>query len=200
MTSYCSPITRPVRSSEPTITQEPVTVAEAKRQLGLGDDADQFDSKIQELITSAREQVESDTNLVCYTGTYTWKFTEFPCRDWLELPDLRPVTSITSIIYVATDGTTTTWGSSNYTFESSGLHQFIRLNYGCTWPVTRCDINGVTVTMVAGYATVAAVPKRLKQAVLMRLTRDFEDREGMERTDGSAYERLCELLRTRSYS
>lgn len=200
-TSYCGPITRPVRVTEPTFSQEPVTLAQVKHQLGIGLDDTGRDSELQDIIIQARAVAEKETNVVCYTGSYTWKLTAFPCREWLELPDLRPITSVTSIVYVATDGTSTTWSSSEYTFESSGIHQFVRLNYGYSWPVVRGDINCITVTFVAGFATVAAVDPLMKRYVLNKVSQIWEDREGLERTArDSASDRLCDLLRTRSYS
>lgn len=200
-TSYCAPITRPVRVAEPTITQEPVTLAQVKHQLGIGVDDTGRDPELQDILIQARAWAEKETNVVCYTGSFTWKFTEFPCREWFELPDLRPVTAISSIVYTATDGTATTWASSNYTFEASGIHQFVRLNYGCIWPTVRGDINGIVVTFAAGFASVAAVDPLMKRYVLNKVSQIWEDREGMERTQrDSASERLGDLLRTRSYS
>jgi uncharacterized phiE125 gp8 family phage protein len=200
-TSFCAPITRPVRVAEPTILQEPVTLAQVKHQLGIGLDDTGRDPELQDIIVQARAWAEKDTNVVCYTGSYTWKLSEFPCRDWLELPDIRPITSVTSIVYVASDGTSTTWSTSEYTFEATGIHQFVRLNYGYSWPVVRGGINGITVTFVAGFATVAAVDPLMKRCVLNKVSQIWEDREGLERTArDSASERLCDLLRTRSYS
>lgn len=177
-----------------------MTIAEVRKQLELGDN-DAHDAHLAMLISVARQQVERDTNLVCYTGSHTWKFTHFPCREWLELPDMRPVTAISSIVYTATDGTSTTWSSSEYTLETSGLHQFVRLNYGYSWPTVRGDINGITVTMLVGYASVAVVPPRLKQAVLLQVTRMFNDRAGIEPRKGlDAYDLLVNGLRTEGYS
>src|SRR5574338_93159 len=94
------PTTVPIRSSEPTLAQEPVTLDEARYQCGISGDSDYHDQFLNRLITAAREQVENDTGLVCYTGTFTWKLTAFPCNSWLQIPGVRPVTAITSITYI----------------------------------------------------------------------------------------------------
>jgi uncharacterized phiE125 gp8 family phage protein len=198
--SQCLPIQKPIRSTEPTPLQEPVTLAEAKKQCEIAADVSYHDEHIQRLVTAAREQVEHDTGLVCYTGTFTWKLTQFPCGDYFELPGVRPVTSITSITYVDTAGATQTWSSSNYALETASVTPYVRLAYGQSWPTLRGDTNGVTVVMVAGYATVLTIPQRVKQAVLLQLHTQWlltheQDAKGQQ--DG--YERLIAALTRSSY-
>lgn len=185
-TSFCEtarpnspslPVTRPVRASEPTQDQEPITLDEAKKQCGIAGEINFHNDDLRRTITAAREQVEADTGLVCYTGSFTWKLTQFPATDWLELPGIRPITAISSIAYVDTAGATQTWSSSNYSLETSGVTQFVRLAYGASWPTTRGDINGITVTFTAGYATVLAVPQRVKQACLFLVNHWFVSRD-----------------------
>lgn len=169
----CIPISKPVRTTAPTLEQEPVTVAEARRQCRIADAIDYHDQELRALIAAAREMVENDTGLVCYTGSFTQKFT-----DWgggtIELADLRPVTSITSIAYLDTDGTSQTLATSVYQLETANVKQFIRLKYNQSWPSLRGDTNGITVTYVAGYASVAAIPLMVKQAVLLLIGHWFE--------------------------
>ena len=171
------PVQQAIRTTEPTTLQEPVTLAEAKKQCEVPPDVSYHDEHIQLLITAARQQVEHDTGLVCYTGAFTWKFTDFPCSDYFELPGVRPVTAITSITYVDTAGATQTWSSSNYALETGAVKPYVRLAYGQSWPTTRGDINGVTVTLVAGYSSVLTVPARVKQAVLFLVNHWFVSRD-----------------------
>jgi uncharacterized phiE125 gp8 family phage protein len=175
--SDCLPISKPVRTAEPTLLQEPVTVAEARRQCGIGEGIDYHDPQLQLLITAAREQVENDTGIVCYTGSFTYKMTEWPYGDFFTLADLRPVTSITSIAYLDTDGASQTLATTVYQLETANVKQFVRLKYNQLWPSLRGDINGITVTFVAGYATVLAVPSRVKQAVLFLVNHWFVSRD-----------------------
>jgi hypothetical protein len=72
--STCLPVSHPVRSAVPPF--EPITLDEAKQQLGLqGNDA--HNQWLLDEIAFAREQVEKDAMVVCATGTFTWKITEF---------------------------------------------------------------------------------------------------------------------------
>ena len=193
----CLPVSRPTRTTS--VGFEPITLDEAKRQLGnpIG-----FDADIGALVTAAREQVERDAMLVVATVTYTWKFTAFDYADYFELPgSLRPVSSITSIYYTATDGTNTQWSTSAYTLDTAPQVPIVRLNYGYSWPTIRSDINGVTVTLVAGYASAAVVPERIKQAVKLKLHELWQVRmeQPFENTM-RAYDAIVNQLRPEVYA
>lgn len=191
------PTTKPIRSADPTF--EPITLAEAARQVGVAEGISYHNETLGSLIKTAREQVEHDTGRVCATGAFTWTFTDWPCETWFEIPSVRPVTSITSIVYTAADGTSTTWSSANYVAPTQHeVTPTVKLAYLQSWPTLRGDINGVTVTFVGGYATQAAVPQSLKQAVLLQVSigwmlRNEQDSSGMV----EGYERhLTRLLRS----
>lgn len=196
----CYPITRPVRTTEPTFVQEPITLDEAKKQCGLeGNPA--HDEDLKGWIVGARQQVEHDTGIVCYTGAFTWKQTQFPCGEVLELPDIRPVTAAT-VAYLDSNGTSQTWSASEYALHTSGVTQWIGLAYGETWPTVRGDQNGITVTLTVGYATVLLIPQRIKSAVKLAVYISWllkmENAAEAERQQ-VAYERLIAGLRRGSY-
>lgn len=209
MTSViCYPPTFPVRTTEPEFTQEPVSLSDAKRQCNLADGISFHDDRIRSFIVEARQRVEHDAGLICYTGTHTWKFTDFPIQDWFEF-DVRPVTSITSIAYIDSTGSSQTWTATQYALENSGtgaplpLVPLVRLTYGNVWPTLRGDINGVTVTFVGGYATVLAIPRKIKEAVLLQVKlawflyqNDFDQTARYE----EAYDRQIELIRREVYA
>lgn len=188
------PITKPIRTTEPTFEQEPISLDEARAQCGLT--GNKFhDEDLRRFISSAREQFENDTGIICYTGSFTWKLTEWPYCSYLEIRSIRPVTAITSITYVDGSGVTQTWGSSNYV--APVLHEAvpaIKLAYSASWPGDfRGDINGITITLVAGYATVSAIPKRVKDSVLLAMhtlwLHKMEDSAEAERQQ-TAYNRM----------
>jgi uncharacterized phiE125 gp8 family phage protein len=197
----CYPISKPVRSAVPTF--EPITVAEAKRQLGLAVAVTQHDVPIGELVTFAREQVERDAMLVVATGTFTVKRTDWGYGEFFELPSsLRPVSAVTAITYVDTAGTTTTWSTSQYAVDTATIAPIVKLAYGYTWPALRGDINGVTITATAGYAQ-TAIPKRVKQAVILRLQHEWQTQMGEQREADlslQAYERIVGQLRHEVYA
>ena len=198
----CYPITRPIRTTEPTAEQEPISLDEARSQCGLvGNNA--HDADLQGFITSAREQVENDTGLVCYTGSFTWKLTDWPYESWFEIRALRPVTAITSITYLDGSGATQTWAASSYQLETSTVVPLVRLTYAQSWPGDfRGDVNGITVTLVAGYASVEAVPQRVKQAVRLAVhvlwLLKMEDAAEAQKQQ-VAYDRQIWLLQRGSY-
>lgn len=197
----CYPATKWIRSAVPTF--EPITLEQAKHQCGL-DGGDYHDLFLGELIQTARETVERDASLALCTGTYTRKFTEWGWRDWLELADLQPITAITSIAYVDTTGTVTTWGASNYSLDVYGKAPSILLAYDSVWPTLRGDINGITVTATAGYASQALIPARARQAVKLLVGHWFVNRETVltgtiSKEIEFAYTSLIEGLRREVY-
>jgi uncharacterized phiE125 gp8 family phage protein len=169
------PITRPVRATEPTAAQEPINLEQAKLQCKIAPEISTSNEQLQRLIVSARRIVETDYATVCYTGSFTWQQSCFPSRDFLLLPDVRPITAITSIVYTAADGTATTWSSSEYGLHSGASTPHVGLKYGYTWPTTRGDINGITITYVAGFASVTVLPEEIRQAVLLQTNIQWND-------------------------
>lgn len=168
--SECLPITRPIRTAQPEFTQEPLTLEEARRQVAVGVENTYHDPDLKDLIVAARQRVEGDTGLVCYTGSFAWKQTYFPYRTSLEIPDIRPVTAITSITYVDTAGATQTWSSSYYSLETGNVKPCIQLAYNQYWPTVRGTVNGITITAVAGYSSVALIPSQIKVAAKLALS------------------------------
>lgn len=195
----CHPITKPVRSAVPTF--EPVTLDQAKAQcdlaLGIGD----HNEPIAALIQAAREQVERDAMLVCCTGSFTWKMTDFGYGEYFELPStLRPVSAISSIVYTANDGTSTTFTASQYALDTAAIRPLVRLTYGNIWPTVRGDINGITVTAVAGYASQLLVPANVKQAVLARIAYLWRASTDEAQRYLTCYENLIRDLRPEVYA
>lgn len=174
----------------------------------LADGNDFYDERLIDYIAAARQQVEHDASLICYTGEFTWATSEFPARDWLEIPNVRPVSAIGSITYIDTAGSVQTWSSSEYALKQFHKVAVIALAYNEQWPVVRGDANGITVSLTAGYATVLAVPRMVKQAVLLALQTMWSDamgttdRQGIQSVDATrlAYERQIELIRREVYA
>jgi uncharacterized phiE125 gp8 family phage protein len=196
-----NPTLQPIQSAEPTF--EPVTLAEAKRQLEIATGTTDHDDLLERLIVEAREVVEHDTGLVSVTRTFVEKLDDWP-DTWIELKR-RPVTSVTSITYVDTSGVTQTWGSTNYTLDTYRVTPAIRCTYGNDWPTIRGDESGITVTYVAGYTTRASIPEAFKQACLLRVAEAFDDRTGQNDPSNvmigrkSAYERIIARLMRSTY-
>lgn len=199
----CYPITIPIRSASPTAF-DVLSLAEARKQCAIAEGNGYHDQSLTRYIATARREVEKQAMLVIATGTYTHKRTEFGYGEYFELPSsLRPVTSITSIVYTATDGTSTTWSSSQYTLDTYTIQPVVRLNYGYQWPAIRGDMNGITITAVAGYADAPSVPENVKHALLLHVSMQWQEemnelreREATEK----AYDRVIHLLRQEVYA
>ncbi len=201
MQTLCYPATRPIRVIEPTFVQDPVSLDEARKQVGLAEDVGYHDEELKQLVSAARDQVEHDTGVICATGSFTWNITEFPCENSLPIYGVRPVTAVASIEYIDTAGATQTWSTAQYTFKSKSLVPSIYLNYGYVWPVVRGDQEGITITLTAGYSAPSAVPAKIKQAVKLKLMELWQVRMGEDASRTvEAYERMVNLIRREDYA
>jgi uncharacterized phiE125 gp8 family phage protein len=151
---------------------EPVTLTEAK--LHLREDGTDQDSLIEGLITAAREYVESTGRLLmpCVVRQY---FDCFPEGDYLRLSPL-PIRSIASVGYLDSDGDTQ--AITDYTADV--VSEPARLQEPETgWPVTDDVVNAAWVDINAGYTSASAVPRALKQAILLLVGHWYENRESV---------------------
>lgn len=174
---------------------EPVTLAEAKSHMRV-DIADD-DTLIASLITGARDHVESLTCRQIMPATWRLSLDVFPSsyhrvgawyRQTAEGTDIilpRPtLQSITHIKYTDTDGVVQTLSTDVYAAQTDEEPGRVTLKYGQQWPDTIDIPNAVVVTYAAGYSTSldeataqAAVPRSLKQAILMLASHWYENRE-----------------------
>ena len=150
-------------------TVEPVTLAEVKAHLHIDHTAD--DDYIEDfVIPAARRYAETFTRRAFLQQTWTLKWGGFGA-DPIVVPR-PPLSSVTSITYLDSNGDSQTWASTKYTIEApSGeyaQHGQVWLAYGQSFPTTRGVVNSVTVTFVAGYGTAAtSVPVGIKHGVFM---------------------------------
>lgn len=161
-------------------TVEPVSLAEARMHLRIDSDCTDEDTLISALITAARQAAENYTGLALINQTWEATFEEWPDEDEITLRP-GPLSSITSITYVNTDGVTTTASSSTlYTSDTYTLPGAAVLRYGQVWPAIREIENSILVTYVAGFGTAAtSVPGPIKAAILLLLGHLYEHRESV---------------------
>jgi uncharacterized phiE125 gp8 family phage protein len=162
-------------------TDLPVTLAEVKAQCRVDASITDEDDLIDALRRAATEYVTTFTRRPCLLETWDDKRDGFPCADEsIELP-LAPVTAVTSVSYVDTNGDTQTWSTALYETDLPSQPQAARARiqpvYGGFYPSTRDVYNAVTVRFVAGYATVAAVPYGMKAAIKMLVAHWYLRRE-----------------------
>ena len=155
----------------------PVTTSEAKKQLEIADAITTHDIFIGHLIDTATEFIEVDTGVALCSSTWQCKLDAWPEAGYIELP-IRPVSAIGSITYYDTSGSSQTWSSANYTLDANRVVPTIFTAHGVTFPSLYDIENAVTITMTAGYANQAAVPKLYKHLALLKISQLFLQREG----------------------
>ena len=157
---------------------EPVTVADVKHQLRI--DHNEDDDDLADMIAEARAECEGpklgDRALI--NGT---------CIDYLDTFDdeielhWSPVVSITSVVYLDTDGASQTLASTVYEVANKNGMGVLRLKYGQSWVSVRSHGDVITVTYVAGYgAAASSVPLPARRWIKAKVAWLYENRDGAE--------------------
>lgn len=155
------------------------TYTDATRVVSLGDIKEQLAIDGTDLDTYVGTLIEAAT-VYCQKATHL-KFLTATCIDYLDSfpnvirPRWSPLSSVTSITYVDTAGTTQTWSDTEYDVDTDPTPGRIVPAYGEDYPTIRSDpMLAVTVTYVAGYGTAASdIPETLTHAVKMLVTEWF---------------------------
>ena len=179
-------------------TEYPVTLAEAKLQLGIGAAETAFDTLINAYIAAATANAEAVTGLRIMPQVVKLVLPAFPDKKKLidlittqietevkrEPVDLiaAPVKSITTVAYTDENGDaqTLTGGGTNYWplgLDQQTLYPFVIPERVAGWPSTlKGKPDAVQITMVAGYDSADDVPGDIKVAILMRISSLFDSR------------------------
>jgi uncharacterized phiE125 gp8 family phage protein len=185
--TFCHHRLTPELVTGPTI--EPITVAEAKKQLEIATSDDTHDAHICDLITAARQQWEADTD-TC-VNNQTWKVITEQFYDGMKLPK-RPIQSITSITYYDGNNTQQTLSTSKYQLHI-GTRE-IKIAFLQVLPVSLARWDAWTITYLCGYgSTAAACPGVAKRAMMFLIGYQFENRDQLMNDvvyKEAAYERL----------
>ena len=153
-------------------TSEPVTLDEVKAQSVIDIDAD--DTLLGVLISAAREDGENRTRRSWTPKTLEVVLDEFPSGK-IELP-LGPVTEITSVKYIDTDGVEQTLDTAEYDSDMDALVAYVQPVDGGTWPDTKVVPAAVRVRYEAGWEQ-ADVPVSIKQWLMVRVASLYAQRE-----------------------
>lgn len=153
---------------------EPVTLAEARRQLRLNEATD--DSKVSELIAVARGHVEDISSLALATRAVEARFSD---TEPLILP-LGHVTAVTSVKYLDADGVEQIADTSDYRVDTGA--SLSRVIWADTAPTMLAAGDAVRVRYSVGYASAADMPPALRQAVMIVLADLYETRVPREVT------------------
>jgi len=146
----------------------PVSLADVKRNLRIpttDTDTDR-DTLLQDLIYAAIDASQNATGRQYCRATYTLYLDAYPEGDEIEI-ELGPVDAISSVKYYAQDAAVlTTVNSADYQLDNSELTA--RLRFLESFSADADKMNPVEIEFTTGWATAAAVPADLKQAVILR--------------------------------
>lgn len=166
----------------------PITVAEARAQVRLGDD-DSQDDLLAGLIATAVDHLDG------YGGTLgrclapqTWRLAldAFPAGA-IDLP-LPPLRSVISIAYVDAAGADQTLAEAAYTVIDGPLAR-VWPAYGASWPATRRQPRAVSITFEAGWGA-GELPPAISHALKIITEGLFEGGDLTELVQGRAVKAL----------
>ena len=157
---------------------EPVSVVEAKDHLRV-DHSDE-DAYISSLILTSRLHIEAALSLALINQSWTWTFDAWPKRSQSVTLPLRPVSTITGVSTLASDGTPTAMPVTDY--ELDGHHVPPRLLRTVSqWPKPGKSQAGIEVSFVTGFGPAADdVPQPVRHALLLLVAHWYEHRDPIE--------------------
>ena len=128
------------------------------------DAANEADDDLTAALAAAQAHAQHYTGISIGSQTLELALDEFPAGG-IQLPQ-GPVTSITSVTYVDTNGATQTLAGSAYSLEDYSTPQWLQPAVDTEWPDTYATANAVKVRYVAGAATIdGAVAQALRLLV-----------------------------------
>ena len=158
-------------------TTDPVSLSDMKEWMRVETGED--NGFITGLITAATEDAQNGLRRQLVTATFELTLDAFPKGRKTEilLPN-APLAAINSIKYnAASDGTETTWASSDYDVDTNTEPGRVVPAFSESYPSTRAEINAVTVDFDAGYGSASAVPETIKVYIKYLVSHMYEFRE-----------------------
>ncbi len=136
---------------------ETLSLTDVKDQLNITNT--DSDDNLRAFISAVRHYTENYLQKTLVTSVWELKLDCFPAVIALTM---RPIASITSVVYIDTDGDSQTLSSALYQFDAAGR---LMPAYAQTWPSTRLQFDAVTITYVAGKTHAGNVEPDIKQAM-----------------------------------
>lgn len=144
------------------------------------------DPQIKRLLQAAQKEAEEYLWQKLITQTWDEYFDAFANPLKLSYP---PLSSVTSVKYVDTDGVTQTLATSVWEAGDEDGIGTVRLAYNQSWPSVRGHEDTVIVRFVCGYGGREDVPEQIRQAIRIHALHYFRHREG-EPTPKAFYDLL----------
>ena len=155
---------------------EPVSLAQARNQLGMTDDSDtSYDELVGGLIVAARQMVEGYTGLSLTQRQIVQHASRFE--------DLRlrasPIQSVDAVTYIDGAGVEQVLTPAAWSFVPTASRCQLRLTAGAAWPgISWSTPDAITIVATAGYAAPDQVPWVLRKAMLILITALFDQLDG----------------------
>lgn len=156
----------------------PITLMECKLQARVDDDLEVFDSLFESYRRAATEECQRQTGRQLCTGTWEWRFREWPDGDELELPK-PPLQSITHIKYYDSSDVQQTLSTDDYSVDIYRTPGRVVLDSGASWPNLYDRWDAVLITFVAGYGNPGDVPHSLRVAMRELVAHRFRHPEAV---------------------
>lgn len=186
--------------------EEPVSLVEARTHVRIDHYDD--DALLRLLITGARERAEQICRRALITQSWKLILDEFPhpgassrasnlygefgvtpgplttirtdrSTGYEIIPGIPTLQSVESIKYIDGDGVQQTLDPTQYKVDPASIMGRIVPAYGTSWPATRAEISAVEVSFTSGYGAAAAVPRSIKNWMLIMIGTLYENREAV---------------------
>jgi uncharacterized phiE125 gp8 family phage protein len=154
---------------------EPVTLAEAKLQLGMTESFDEFDALIADKIAAGRRYIERRLGQTLVATEYRATWAEVPTTGILTIPNPPLLTGSTYALTVTVDGEEV--AEEDLEVDADAMPATVTLGVG--------HYGKVVVTYWAGVEPGDQIEPNLKAALLMFVEHTFKNR-GIIAEDGSA--------------
>lgn len=151
-------------------TLEPVTLDELRNNLRIASSS-ALDGILQQCLNGAVAEAEAYTGRVLLPTTMLAYLDAYPDDDEI-LITKGPVASLTSIQYYAA-------GASELTTVDSGDYQLdnveidARIRFSESFSPDEDKMNAIVITYVAGWASVDALPRKIKDAIILMATERY---------------------------
>lgn len=161
-----------------------------------------YDGLLRSLVEEATDQLELETSRRFINQTVTVKMDRFPYDDSAIRLPLAPVSSVTSVSYINSSGTSVTWSTSLYDVDTDQEPARIKPAYNQSYPSIRdeTELDSVSIVCVVGYgASPDDVPPMARKAIVNSAVAEFtgcgEDNKIIGRGPVEAFRNAAALLK-----
>lgn len=134
------------------------------------------DALINQLIESATDWIERKINRCLMTTVFEQYLSVWPACNLVRIK-WNPVQTLTSVKYVDANGDEQTISSSNYATWIRDEVMYISFNDDYTWPTTKTVPDAFKIRFTAGYNPPDRIPAPIKNALLLRIRKAYDNRQ-----------------------